>query len=276
MLFCDYMEDFKFKKSFGQNFIQDKSIIKSIVDKTKITNNSLVIEVGPGSGVLTKELARVSKNVLSYEIDDRLEEVLDENLRDFNNIEIIYDDFLNRDIKNDIAKYNYQDIYFVANIPYYITTPIIVKLIESKIDFKVITVMVQKEVAERFSAVPRTKNYGSITVFLNYYYDIQKLMFVSRNSFFPKPNVDSEVIALKKKEKKSKVINEELFFKLVRDSFRFKRKNIKNNLKNYDLEVILEVLNRYNKDLTSRAEELELNIFIDMANALEKKIDRKV
>ena len=270
MLFCDFMENFKFKKSFGQNFIQDKSIIKNIVDKTKITNNSLVIEVGPGSGVLTKELAKVSKNVLSYEIDDRLEEVLDENLRDFNNIEIIYDDFLNRDIKNDIAKYNYQDIYFVANIPYYITTPIIVKLIESKIDFKVITVMVQKEVAERFSAVPRTKNYGSITVFLNYYYDIQKLMFVSRNSFFPKPNVDSEVIALKKKENRREVINEELFFKLVRDSFRFKRKNIKNNLKNYDLEVILEVLNRYNKDLTSRAEELELDIFIDIANALQK------
>ena len=218
------MENFKFKKSFGQNFINDKNIIKSIVDKTQITKDSLVIEVGPGSGVLTKELAKVSKNVLSYEIDDRLEEVLDENLKDFKNIEIIYDDFLNRDIQNDISKYTYQDIYFVANIPYYITTPIIVKLIESNIDFKVITVMVQKEVADRFSASPKTKNYGSITVFLNYYYDIEKLLFVSRNCFFPKPNVDSEVIALKKKEKQKKVVNEELFFKLVRDSFRFKRK----------------------------------------------------
>ena len=265
------MKDFKFKKSFGQNFIQDDNIIKNIVNKTNIEENSLVIEVGPGSGVLTKELARVSKNVLSYEIDDRLEDILDENLKDYTNVEIIYDDFLTRDIKNDIKEYSYQNIYFVANIPYYITTPIIIKLIESKIDFKKVTIMIQKEVADRFSAVPKTKNYGSITVFLNYYYDIEKLMFVSRNSFFPKPNVDSEVIALKKKDNRKKVINEELFFKLVRDSFRFKRKNIRNNLKNYDLDTILDVLNKYNKNLNSRAEEMELDIFIDIANALANK-----
>lgn len=264
------MENFKFKKSYGQNFIQDNNIIKNIVSKTKIEKNSLVIEVGPGSGVLTKELAKVSDNVLCYEIDDRLEEILDENLGDYNNIEIIYDDFLIRDIKSDIEKYNYKYIYFVANIPYYITTPIIIKLIESKIDFKVITVMVQKEVADRFSALPKTKNYGSITVFLNYYYDIEKLMFVSRNSFFPKPNVDSEVIALKKKDKRIKADNEEFFFKIVKDSFRFKRKNIRNNLKNYDLEIISKVLAKYNKDLTCRAEELSLDIFIDIANSLEK------
>ena len=265
------MKDFKFKKSFGQNFIQDDNIIKNIVNKTNIEENSLVIEVGPGSGVLTKELARVSKNVLSYEIDDRLEDILDENLKDYTNVEIIYDDFLTRDIKNDIKEYSYQNIYFVANIPYYITTPIIIKLIESKIDFKKVTIMIQKEVADRFSAVPKTKNYGSITVFLNYYYDIEKLMFVSRNSFFPKPNVDSEVIDIKKKDNRKKVINEELFFKLVRDSFRFKRKNIRNNLKNYDLDTILDVLNKYNKNLNSRAEEMELDIFIDIANALANK-----
>lgn len=264
------MEDFKFKKSFGQNFIQDDNIIKNIVSKTNIEENSLVIEVGPGAGVLTKELAKVSKNVLCYEIDDRLEETLDENLKDYSNVDIIYDDFLTRDIKSDISNYSYENIYFVANIPYYITTPIIIKLIESKIDFKKITVMVQKEVAERFSAHPKTKSYGSITVFLNYYYDILKLMFVSRNSFFPKPNVDSEVISLKQKENKKKVVDEELFFKLVRDSFRFKRKNIRNNLKNYNLEKILKVLNKYDKDLTVRAEELELDIFIDIANELAK------
>lgn len=270
MLFCKFMEDFKFKKSYGQNFIQDLNIIKNIVDKTQIAKNSLVIEVGPGSGALTKELAKVGKYVLSYEIDDRLEEVLDENLKDYSNVEIIYDDFLNRDIKSDIEKYEYQDIYFVANIPYYITTPIIIKLIESKIDFKTITIMIQKEVAERFNANPKTKNYGSITVFLNYYYDIQSLMFVSRNVFFPKPNVDSEVIALKKKEKTRKVINEELFFKLVRDSFKFKRKNLRNNLKNYDLDTILKVLTKYDKDLTCRAEELGLDVFMDIADALAK------
>ena len=153
------MEDFKFKKSFGQNFLNDKNIIHNIVDKTNILDNSLVIEVGPGSGVLTKELAKVAKNVLSYEIDTRLEDVLDENLREFSNVSIIYDDFLNRNITDDISEYNYDNVYFVANIPYYITTPILEKLIESKIDFKVITMMVQKEVADRFSAHVKTKDY---------------------------------------------------------------------------------------------------------------------
>ena len=264
------MENFKFKKSFGQNFLQDQNIIKSIVSKTKILPNSLVIEVGPGSGALTKELSRNAKNVLSYEIDTRLEETLDENLRDYHNIEIIYDDFLTRDIKNDIKDYEYDNIYFIANIPYYITTPIIEKLIASKIDFKTITVMIQKEVAERFSAHVKTKDYGSITVFLNYYYDIEKLLFVARDAFIPKPNVDSVVIALREKKEKYKVNNEEKFFRLIRDSFKFKRKNIRNNLKNYDLKIVEEVLNKHNHDLTSRAEELELAVFIDLANALFK------
>lgn len=264
------MENFKFKKSFGQNFLKDKNIIKSIVDKTNIKDNSLVIEVGPGSGALTIELAKVAKNVLSYEIDDRLEETLDENLREYNNIEIIFDDFLNRNIKEDINEYNYDNVYFVANIPYYITTPIIEKLIESKIDFKSITVMIQKEVADRFSAHTKTKDYSSITVFLNYYFDIEKLLYVSRNAFIPKPNVDSEVIALRKKDNRRIVNNEEKFFKLVRDSFKYKRKNIRNNLKNYDLTIVEEVLKKYNKDLTSRAEELELDVFIDLANELFK------
>ena len=264
------MENFKFKKSYGQNFLQDNNIIKSIVEKTNIKENSLVIEVGPGSGALTTELAKVAKNVLSYEIDTRLEETLDENLKEFNNVEIIYDDFLTRDIKSDIVDYSYDNIYFVANIPYYITTAIVERLIASKIDFKAITIMIQKEVADRFSAHVKSRDYGSITVFLNYYFDIEKLLYVSRNAFIPKPNVDSEVISLRKKEERKKVNNEEMFFKLVRDSFKFKRKNIRNNLKNYDLSIIEKVLNKYNKDLTARAEELELDIFIDLANNLYK------
>ena len=264
------MENFKFKKSYGQNFLQDQNIINNIVNKTNILPNSLVIEVGPGSGSLTRELAKVAKHVLSYEIDTRLEETLDNNLKEFHNIDIIFDDFLNRDIRNDIKKYEYENIYFVANIPYYITTPIILKLINSKIDFKAITVMVQKEVADRFGAKVKTRDYGSITVFLNYYFDIEKLFLVNRNCFVPKPNVDSIVISLRKKEIVRKVDNEELFFKLIRDSFRFKRKNIRNNLKNYDLEKIHSVLVKYGKDLSCRAEELELDIFIDLANELNK------
>ena len=135
------MENFKFKKSFGQNFLQDNNIIKNIVDKSNIKDSSLVIEVGPGSGALTKELAKVAKHVLSYEIDTRLEEILDDNLKEYHNITIIYDDFLNRDIKTDIKEFDYKNIYFVANIPYYITTPILEKLVESKIDFKTITIL---------------------------------------------------------------------------------------------------------------------------------------
>lgn len=262
------MENFKFKKSFGQNFLNDKNITKNIVDKTNIKKNSLVIEVGPGSGTLTIELAKVAKQVISYEIDTRLEDILDENLREYSNTLVIYDDFLNRDIKSDIKDYDYDNVYFVANIPYYITTPILEKLIESKIDFDSITMMVQKEVADRFSAHVKTKDYSSITVFLNYYFDIEKLIYVSRNAFTPKPNVDSEVIALRRKKAIRKANDEELFFKLVRDSFKFKRKNIRNNLKNYDLKKVEEVLNKHNKDLTVRAEELELDIFIDIANSL--------
>ena len=264
------MENFKFKKSFGQNFLQDKSVVLDIVNKTNILPNSLVIEVGPGSGTLTTELAKVAKQVISYEIDTRLEDTLDENLKDYQNISIIYADFLTRNIFSDIKDYEYENIYFVANIPYYITTPIIEKLIESKINFKTITVMIQKEVADRFSAKPKTKDYGSITVFLNYYYDIEKLLFVSRNAFIPKPNVDSVVIALREKSNKPHIINEELFFKLIRDSFKFKRKNIRNNLKNYDLNIIYDVLQKHDYDLTCRAEELPLEVFVDIANELTK------
>ncbi len=264
------MENFKFKKSFGQNFLQDENILKNIVNGTNILPNSLVIEIGPGAGALTKYLSKVGEKVLAYEIDTRLEEILDENLKDCHNVDIIFDDFLKRDIKNDIATYQYENIYVVANIPYYITTPILEKLVESKIDFETITVMVQKEVADRFSAKVKTKDYSSITVFLNYYFDIEKLLFVSRNAFTPKPNVDSEVIALRRKKIIKKANNEEFFFKLVRDSFKYKRKNIRNNLKSYDLEIVSEVLKKYNKDLTSRAEELELEIFIELANYLSK------
>ena len=265
------MENFKYKKSYGQNFLNDNHILEKIVESANIKENSLVIEVGPGSGALTKYLSKVSQNVLAYEIDDRLEDILDDNLSTCHNVEVIYDDFLNRDIKEDIEKYSYDNIYVVANIPYYITTPIILKLIESKIEYKSITLMVQKEVGERFTAKVGTKEYSSITVFLNYYYNVEKLFLVSRNSFTPKPNVDSIVISLIKKENKINVIDEKMFFEIVRASFQFKRKNIKNNLKKYDLEKINKVLSKYHYDLTVRAEKLTVDIFGEMANELSRK-----
>lgn len=261
------MEDFRFKKSFGQNFINDKNIIYKIIECSDIKENSLVIEIGPGSGNLTKELSRVAKNVLAYEIDERLEDILYENLLGCNNVIILFQDFLQADLNNDIKEYNYDHLYLTANIPYYITTPIIEKIIRSKIKFDKITLMMQKEVGERFSAKPGNKAYGSITVFLNYYFDIKKEFMVSRNLFTPKPNVDSVVVTLTMK--KGRVANnEDLFFKIVRSAFQYKRKNIRNNLKNYDLKLIEEVLKKYNLDLTVRAEQLDLDIFIDIADKL--------
>ena len=262
------MEDFKFKKSFGQNFLKDNNIITNIVKGSNIKPNSLVIEIGPGAGALTKELSLYAKNVLAYEIDTRLEEVLDENLVNCHNVNIIFDDFLKRDIKEDIKNYEYDNIYVVANLPYYITTPIIEKLIESGISFESITIMIQKEVGDRFSSKVGSRNYGSITVFLNYYFEIKKLFDVSRHCFIPAPNVDSVVITLLRKKERLNVLNEELFFKLIRDSFKFKRKNIRNNLKNYDLVKIENVLKKHGYDLSVRAEQLSLEIFVEIANEL--------
>ena len=261
------MEDFRFKKSFGQNFINDKNIINKIIECSDIKENSLVIEIGPGSGNLTKELSRVARNVLAYEIDERLEDILDENLLGCNNVKILFQDFLQADLNSDIKEYNYDHLYLTANIPYYITTPIIEKIIRSKINFDKITLMMQKEVGERFSAKPGNKAYGSITVFLNYYFDIKKEFVVSRNLFTPKPNVDSVVITLTMKNGRV-ANNEDLFFKIVRSAFQYKRKNIRNNLRNYDLKLIEEVLKKYNLDLTVRAEQLDLDIFIDIADKL--------
>lgn len=261
------LQSFEFKKSFGQNFIKEKNVICNIVDHANIEEDSLVIEIGPGAGALTQELVKHANFVLAYEIDERLKEHLTETFKD-ENIVFIFDDFLNRNVKKDIEKYKYKNIYVIANLPYYITTPIITKIIEEKIDIKKIVVMVQKEVGDRFAAKPSSKEYNSLTVYLNYYFTIKKLFIVSRNVFVPKPNVDSIVVELSKNEEQIPLQNEDLFFKLVRDSFQYKRKNLKNNLKAYDLTKIEAVLKNHGYDLTVRAEQLSLEIFIEMSNAL--------
>lgn len=260
--------NFNFKKKFGQNFIIDENIIKSIITKSDIDENTLVIEIGVGAGALTIGLSQFAKNVLCYEIDETLKQVLDVTLKNEKNVDIIYKDFLQADIKNDIKKYEYKKIYVIANLPYYITTPIIMRIIESKIDVDKIVVMVQKEVGDRFKASPNTKDYNSLSVFLNYYFDIKKLLDVSRNVFMPKPNVDSIVVEFKKKENIYKVKNEDFFFKLIRDSFVQKRKTIRNNLKEYNLDKIETVLKKYNFDLSVRAEQLPIEVFVELANYL--------
>lgn len=258
----------KFKKRFGQNFLKDPNIVKKIVNISNISDNSLVIEVGPGGAILTKELASVAKQVIAYEIDTDLEDELISKLKDFNNVKVLFQDFLDSNISKDISNYQYDNLYFVSNVPYYITTPIILKLIESKLKFKKIVMMVQKEVGDRFSTNPGTKEYGSITVFLNYYFDIKKEFIVSRKNFIPEPNVDSVVVSFTEKENKYSVDNIELFEKIVRDSFQFKRKTLRNNLKKYNLDKIEEVLQRYNYDLNVRAEQLDVEIFVEIANSL--------
>lgn len=263
-------QGFNFKKMFGQNFIIDENTIDRIIDKANIDNDTLVIEIGPGAGSLTYKLGKVSGNVLCYEIDTKLKDILDINLKGLNNVDIIFDDFLKRDVKKDISSYKYNKLYVVANLPYYITTPIIVKLIEDKIGVDKIVVMVQKEVGDRFKANPGSKDYSSLSVFLNYYYDVKKELDVSRNVFMPMPNVDSIVLMFTKKETNYPLLDFNLFFKLVRDSFRQKRKNIRNNLMSYDLDTILKVLNKYGFDLTVRAEQLPIEVFVDMANELVK------
>ncbi len=259
---------FHFKKKFGQNFLKDESIPRKIVEHASILEDSLVIEVGPGSGALTKILVQNAKQVLCYEIDTELEDVLAQQFIGYDNISIIYDDFLKRDVKEDLTRYSYSHLYLIANLPYYITTPIITKVIEDAIPVEKMVVMVQKEVAYRFSAKPGSKDYSSITVFLNYYYDIKNEFEVSRNCFIPKPNVDSMVVSFTRKKELLSVHNLPLFFQLVRDSFRYKRKMLRNNLKNYDLEKVSQVLERYHLDLKVRAEELSLEVFVAISNSL--------
>ena len=260
------MINHNFKKKFGQNFLQDKNIIKKISNVSNPSSDDLIIEIGPGAGSLTEELVEKSK-VLAYEIDEDLRSTLEEKFKD-KNIDIIFDDFLNRNIKEDLKEYKYKKLYVIANLPYYITTPIINKIIDEKINVEQMVLMVQKEVGERFSAQIGTKDYSSITVFLNYYFDIKKEFIVSKNSFYPKPNVDSIIISFSSKKEKLKVKDEELFFKLIKDSFKQKRKTLKNNLTGYDFTKVNEVLNKNNLPSDVRAENISLETFIEISNNL--------
>lgn len=262
--------DVNFKKKYGQNFLKDKRIVNSIVDISGVSDDTLVIEVGPGGAIMTQELALRAKWVLAYEIDSDLEDELSNRLIDYKNVDIVFKDFLQADISVDIKNYDYERLLFVSNIPYYITTPIILKLLKSRVHFDKIVLMVQKEVGERLCSLPGNREYGSITVLLNCFYDIKKEMSVSRNNFVPKPNVDSVIISFVEKEKKH-IINDFGFFeKIVRDSFQYKRKTLKNNLRKYDLDIVKEVLGRYGYDLNVRAECLDVSIFVDLSNELKK------
>ena len=255
----------KAKKSLGQNFLQDENILKQIANSITTNKNDLIIEIGPGKGALTKYLKRKNSFLICYEIDTRLKPILSQ--YEDNLTKMIYKDFLQANILEDSKHFTYENIYIMANIPYYITTPIIKHIINLD-KLKSMTLLVQKEVAERFTAKPKTKAYGSLTVYLNYYFNIHYLFEVSRFAFNPVPKVESAVINFERKEEKPKVKNEELFFKLINDSFKMKRKTLKNNLKDYDWSKIKIVLEKNNLKENIRAEELSLEVFIELANTL--------
>ena len=262
--------DVKFKKKFGQNFLKDINIVKRIVDVSEVDKDSLVIEVGPGGGVMTRELASRAKNVLAYEIDHDLEDELFKRLEGFENVDVLFQDFLTSDLVNDVANYSYNKLYFVSNVPYYITTPILMKIIESGLNFDKIVIMVQKEVGDRFTTAPGSREYGSITVLLNYFYEVKKEFFVSRKQFVPEPNVDSLIVSFTPRKDRLELKDYKYFERLIRDSFQFKRKTLRNNLKNYDLKIIESVLKEYDYDLSVRAEMLSTEIFVKICNALRK------
>lgn len=262
------MGEFKHKHSLGQNFLKDKKVLTKIIDSVDVQEDDLIVEVGPGQGALTRYLKLFKANLRCFEVDTRVKRYLD-SFED-EKTKVIYNDFMSVDLAEELKDIDYKDLYVIANLPYYITTPIIEKMINSPLDVKAMVLMVQNEVADRLSAIPGSKNYGAITVFLNYYYTVEKLFFVHRSSFDPAPNVDSAVIKLSRKEKELELNDKDLFFKLVQDSFRMKRKNIRNNLKGYDLEKVSKVLDSYGLDLTSRAESISLQCFVDIANELSK------
>ena len=264
------MDNFRFKKKYGQNFLHNKNIIYKIAKTGNVESNSLIIEVGPGSGNLTASLSELyeDSNILAYEIDTNLQDILSDRFKNTNNIKIFYSDFLKADLKEDIKKYSYNKLYFISNVPYYITTPILFKLIESNLCFQKIVMMVQKEVGDRFCSMVSKKEYGALTVILNYYFDIKKEFLVDRNQFYPRPNVDSVVVSFTNRDNKEIINDKDLFFKLVHDSFKFKRKTLRNNLKEYDLDKIEKVLNLYGYDLNIRAEALDFKVFVDISNSL--------
>ncbi len=264
------IKNFNYKKRYGQNFIYDINIINKIISYAGIDKNTLVIEIGVGAAKMTNQILNLCGFLIGYEIDNTLEPIIEEELKSKNNKKIIYDDFLKRIISEDIKNIDYKRIVVVSNLPYYITTPIIQKLIDDGIKIEKMVLMVQKEVADRFCAVPNTREYNSLTIFLNYYFNIKRVMSVPKEVFTPRPKVDSTVLLFETKDSLEEVINKEIFFKLIRDSFKQKRKTLRNNLKSYNLEIIDSILKKNNKSIQLRAEAITISEFIEISNSISK------
>jgi len=263
---------FKFSKSLGQNFLIDGNIVRNIVKGADISKDDYVLEIGPGIGTLTEELALNAKKVVSVEIDKKLLPILEYTLSKYDNVEIVNGDILKIDIQELIdEKLGGGPVKVVANLPYYVTTPIIAKLIEDELNIESITVMVQKEVADRIVANPGNKQYGSLTVFVNFYSEPEILLPVPKTVFMPQPKVDSAVIRLNI-NKNIIDVDRKLFFKVVKAAFNQRRKTILNSLSNKELgldkEKTKEILERCNISLNERAENLKIEDFIKISKTL--------
>ncbi|HFK6465971.1 TPA: 16S rRNA (adenine(1518)-N(6)/adenine(1519)-N(6))-dimethyltransferase RsmA [Listeria monocytogenes] len=269
---------FLFKKSLGQNFLIDSNILTRITDTAEITKETNVIEIGPGIGALTEQLAKTANEVVAFEIDQRLLPILDDTLSAYNNVKVVHGDVLKADVEEVIAEQFAKPelpLKIVANLPYYVTTPIILKLLHDNIPADSMTFMLQKEVADRISAVPSTKSYGSLTIAIQFYMEAELAFIVPKTVFMPQPNVDSVVIHLKRrKEPLAEVNDEEFFFEVTRASFAQRRKTLWNNLASKfpalkpRKDELVEGLNAIGIDLIRRGETLDIPEFAKLSNFL--------
>ena len=268
---------FSFKKSLGQNFLIDPNVLRKIVSFAELEPDSGAIEIGPGIGALTENLARSCEKVVAFEIDQRLLPILEDTLGDYQNVTIIHQDVLKADVQavmKDHFKQN-QDVMVVANLPYYVTTPILMKLLDDQIPVRGFVVMMQKEVADRISAEPGSKDYGSLSIAVQYYTTPERVMIVPKSVFIPQPNVDSAVVRLIKRDKPPvEVTDEAFFFTITKTAFAQRRKTLLNNLTSglengkEKKEEILALLESINIDPSRRGETLSIQEFANLANVL--------
>ncbi|GBF34358.1 SSU rRNA (adenine(1518)-N(6)/adenine(1519)-N(6)) -dimethyltransferase [Desulfocucumis palustris] len=269
---------FSCRKSLGQNFLVDANIVNKIVGSAGITGNDTVVEIGPGLGVLTREAAAIARRVVAVEIDRQLIPILQETLADLENVQVVRGDALETDLNRLVYGENCshpgsRPFIIMANLPYYITTPLILHILNGGYNFKVMVMMIQHEVARRLGAAPGTKDYGSLTVAVNYHAGVEFLFQVSRTVFIPKPEVDSAVVRLTRREKPAvDVPNQELFFKVVRGSFGQRRKTIQNALgsafNSVDRAALSDILNAAGVEPGRRGETLSLEEFARIARGL--------
>lgn len=269
--------NFKFKKKFGQNFISDKNLLQKIVDAGDVGTEDVVIEVGPGAATLTKVLAQQAKAVIAIEIDRDLIPIIEETMADFDNFYLVQGDALEMDLDELIVEKlgAPHRCKVIANLPYYITTPLVMHFLEQGFSIDRIVIMVQKEVAERFAALPGKKDYGAITVSLHYYGVVRNAFTVPRHMFTPQPDVDSAVIDIQPwREKPQKAADEELFHRLVKAAFGQRRKTLNNALKTLHLDTsfVQQALAQIGIDGTRRGETLTTAEYIALSNTLTDKL----